>query len=119
MGSRRCAPYFSSHVIAPSWGVIILEDVSMNKEQARLLFEALARVMSPIERTCEKALDTIKDDDSISESDRKTVKDSVKELLSGSIGLQFYLKRHYPEFDNIGEGEQLWKELRDKYDNGR
>ncbi|WP_441002804.1 hypothetical protein [Pseudocolwellia agarivorans] len=91
----------------------------MDREQARTLFEALAKVMSPLERTCEKAIDTIKDDDSISEIDRKAVKDSVKELLSGSIGLQFYLKKHYPEFDNIGEGEKLWKELRNKYDNGK
>ena len=91
----------------------------MDKEQARLLFEALAKVMSPIERTCERALDTIKGDSSVSELDKKYAKDSVKELLSGSLGLLGYLKKYYPEFDNIGEGEKLWKELRDKYDNGK
>jgi hypothetical protein len=91
----------------------------MDREQAILLFEALAKVMSPIERTCERALDTIKGDASISEIDKKNVKDSARELLSGSIGLLSYLKKHYPEFDNIGEGEKLWKELRNKYDNGK
>ena len=27
VGSRRCAPYFSPHVITPSWGVIFLEKI--------------------------------------------------------------------------------------------
>jgi hypothetical protein len=91
----------------------------MDREQANKLFHALAKVMSPIESACEKAIDTIRDDDSISDLDRKTVKESTKELLSGVIGLQFYLKKHYPEFDNIGEGEKLWKQLRNEYDNGK
>jgi peptide subunit release factor 1 (eRF1) len=91
----------------------------MNREQARMLFEALAKVMSPLERTCEKALDTIRDDDLISERERETVKDAVKELLSGSLELKIYLRKHYPEFDTIGEGEKLWKQLRDQYDNGK
>jgi len=27
VGSRRCAPYFSPHVITPSWGVMFLEKI--------------------------------------------------------------------------------------------
>lgn len=91
----------------------------MDKNQARLLFEALARVMSPIERTCEKALDTIKNSDSVSDLEQKNVIEAVKELLSGSSELRSYLAKHYPEFDTIGEGKELWNKLRDKYDNGK
>ena len=87
----------------------------MNHHQAEELFVALARLSFPLERACEKAVDTVKDNEQVSDKDKEEIRKAVKNLFTGSLSLHHYLYKKFPEFDSIGESKERYDEIRKTY----
>jgi hypothetical protein len=88
----------------------------MDWEDGKKLFEALAKMDSPLSRTCERAIDSIKNNPSAEESEKIVVKNAVKSLLKGNHELHDYLSKKIPEFNFTGEGNDLFNKLKSKGD---
>ncbi|WP_412973194.1 hypothetical protein [Glaciecola sp. MF2-115] len=88
----------------------------MDREDGSNLFHALARMDSPLSRTCEKAIDTIKHNPSATEDEKTRVKSAVMSLLKGNQELHEYLSKNFPEFDFTNKGNVLFNQLKNKYD---
>tara|TARA_R110002167_G_scaffold358145_1_gene573995 strand:- start:1649 stop:1930 length:282 start_codon:yes stop_codon:yes gene_type:complete len=88
----------------------------MEWDDGKKLFEALAKMDSPLSRACERAIDTIKNNPTATEEEKALVKNAVSSLLKGNHELHDYLGKNFSEFNFIGEGQDSFIELRKEHD---
>jgi hypothetical protein len=86
----------------------------MNDKHIKSLFEALALYSSPMEKLIHAALTAIKTDEKISENCREELLNSVKSLLSNSLGLHDYVALKNPDFDFMNAGKEAYSQLRNE-----
>jgi len=86
----------------------------VNKELADKLFEALAILDLPLSNACERAIDYVRDNEHLSEKDKNEIRDASKSLIRGYQLLHHYLSLRHPEFDFVGDGEELFKSIKSK-----
>ena len=70
----------------------------MNNHQAEELFIALTKLGYPLEKVCEKALDTIRGSEDVKLADKNLIREASKNLLNGLVSLRMHLERVHPEF---------------------
>ncbi len=88
-----------------------------NQAKLRTLFESLASLSVPLERTFHIAITEIKNDESISEKYREELLGSVKALLFNSLELHSYVSTKDSSFDIMSEGTTEYNKIRDAYKN--
>lgn len=81
------------------------------------LFESLASMSVPLERTFHIALTEIQNDKSISEKRKKKLLGSVKALLFNSLELHTYIGNIDSNFDIKSDGISEYNKIRNDYKN--
>lgn len=84
----------------------------MKKEKFERLFESLA-IMSPsLNNVCERVLDTVKSDESISKKTKDDVIASAKALLFHSSEIKDYVGGQYSDLDYINDGREKYDQIK-------
>jgi len=84
----------------------------MEKKQFERLFEGLA-IMSPtLDNVCERALDTVKNGESIPQKTKENVIASVKALLFHSSELKDYVAEQHSDLDYINDGSEKYDQIK-------
>ena len=86
----------------------------MKREQFERLFEGLAMMSPALDNVCERALDTVRDDESLSRKTKESVITSVKALLFHSSELKDYVAEQYSDLDFINDGSKKFDQIKAK-----
>jgi len=89
----------------------------MKNSRTKSLFEALAYLSVPLERTFHIALVEIKKDETISERKKETLLSCVKNLLSSSSDLHEYTATKSEQFNICKEGLSEYEKIRINFKN--
>jgi len=89
---------------------VILQGNQLNNHQAEELFIALTKLGYPLEKVCEKALDTIKGNEDVKLTDKNLIREASKNLLNGIVSLRMHLERVCPEYSSP-ESEKRREEI--------
>lgn len=82
---------------------------------SRQLFESLALLSVPLERTFHIAIKEIKNDKSISDKYKEELLASVKALLSNSLELHDYVGKKSDSLNFLNEGRENYNKIRAGY----
>ena len=87
----------------------------MHPNTLKELFESLALLSVPLERTFHLALVEVKNDKNISEKYKEQLLKSVKDLLNNSLELHGYVSNKNSNFDIKSDGITEYNRLRKEY----
>lgn len=84
----------------------------MKKEKFERLFESLAILSPSLNNVCERALDTVKGDETLPKKIKEDVIASVKALLFHSSELKDYVGGQYSDLNYIHDGREKYDHIK-------
>ncbi|MFC4701273.1 hypothetical protein ACFO4O_13955 [Glaciecola siphonariae] len=84
----------------------------MRKQKFERLFKSLAILSPALNSVCERVVDSVKDDDSLTQKEKDSVIASAKELFFHSSEIKDYVRRQYPELDYIHDGREKYDQIK-------